>query len=58
MAGPVSRSRRCAVGSERRADPYPMTDDMDDERQSSVENRNESLASFGAGVAEGQEAGL
>ena len=55
MAGPVSRSRRCAVGSERRHDPYPA-DDANDERQSSAENRNESLASFGAGVAEEQEA--
>jgi hypothetical protein len=32
--------------------------DADDECQSSAESRNESLASFGAGVVEEQEADL
>jgi len=51
MTGLVSRSYRVATPAEERFDPYPMTD-ADDERQSSAENRNESLASFGAGVAQ------
>jgi hypothetical protein len=44
-----------ATSAEERFDPYP-SDDTDDERQSNAENRNESLAAFGAGVVEGQEA--
>jgi hypothetical protein len=58
MTGLVSRTRRVATSAESRHDPYPTDDSDGDERESNRTDANQSLAAFGAGVAEEQEAGL